>query len=253
MRVTHPRSNPAHSFMCSSTHAFISKQAIRVLQSYSFKFIFNLRYPRSAHCSHFPLIQNRQPAVRRTVYQLLYISFLRGPHIEVPRIPILSAVCSIRDIVTLTRSSLGSLLLEHRRLSSVTAGNGVRTIIMPVPRGTSSSLVPFSLIVIIGNRFLALFIGSHLCCSREWVSSVITRCGRYQLACAPQGGGRGFTIFTRPSFVVTSLSWVDSTTLISLCSTPLSLGTVLSWNTRIVRLSLPLSLALELLSITAFS
>jgi len=178
MRVTHPRSNPAHSFMCSSTHAFISKQAIRVLQSYSFKFIFNLRYPRSAHCSHFPLIQNRQPAVRRTVYQLLYISFLRGPHIEVPRIPILSAVCSIKDIFTRTRSLLGSLLLEHRHLQSVTGSNGLRTIVMPVARSASSSLVSFSLIVVIGNRFLALVIGSHLCCSGKWVSSVITRCGR---------------------------------------------------------------------------
>lgn len=163
--------------MCSSTHAFISKQAIRVLQSYSFKFIFNLRYPRSAHCSHFPLIQNRQPAVRRTVYQLLYISSLRAAHVEVPGIPVMSAVLAIRDIGILTRSSLDSLLLEHRRLQSVIASNGARTIIMPVARSTGSSLVPFSLIVIIGNRFLALLIGSHLCCSGKWVSSVITRSG----------------------------------------------------------------------------
>jgi hypothetical protein len=253
----HPRSNPAHSFTAGGTsaHGSISTCAIRYLQNYSFILVSNVTHPRSAHCSRFPLLQSHQPAVRRSACQLLYISSLYGAHVEVVGASVLSAIYSSIDINELTRSLLGSLLLEHRRLSSATAPDGIRTIIMPVPRGTGSSLVSFSLIVIIGNRFLALLIGSHLCFSREWISSIITRCTSYnrQFIHPPRSLMWRRTVVLRPSFVVTSLSWVDSTPFISLRSTPLSLGTVLSWNTRVVGLSLSLTLALELLSITSFS
>jgi hypothetical protein len=181
MRLIHPRSNPAHSFTAggTSTHASISTQAIRYLQSYSFILVSNVTDPKSAHCSHSPLLQSHQPAVRRSACQLPHISSLHDAHVEVVGAPNLSDIYSSIDINELTRSLLGSLLLEHRRLSSATAPDGTRTIIMPVPGGTGSSLVSFSLIVIISERFLALFIGSHLCCSGKWVSSVIARCSRY--------------------------------------------------------------------------
>jgi hypothetical protein len=181
MRLIHPRSNPAHSFTTggTSTHASISTCAIRYLHSYSFILVSAIDHPRSAHCSHFPLLQSHQPVVRRSACQLPHISSLHDAHVEVVGAPILSAIYSSIDTNELTRSLLGSLLLEHRRLSLVIAADVARTIIMPVPRGTGSSLVPFSLIIIIGNRFLALLIGSHLCFSRERISSIITRSTSY--------------------------------------------------------------------------
>jgi hypothetical protein len=68
MRLIHPRSIPAHSFTTggTSTHASISTCAIRYLQSYSFILVSNVTHPKSVHCSHFPLLQSHQPAVRKS-------------------------------------------------------------------------------------------------------------------------------------------------------------------------------------------